>query len=164
MKKKKYRNRHQKNKVQLSIIDLKAAWKLLPTTVGVLLVTDDEAIHGITINSYFSVSLKNSILAISLSNNSNTKSLIDDIRNFSLSILSTGQKEYARFFSMKKKEVIPNNFKFLKNDKGIKYIKNSSVTFFCKPKSSEIVEDHTVIFCEIYNVNFSDKDPLIWKF
>ena len=144
--------------------DIKSAWKLLPTTVGVLLITDNSSIYGITINSFFSVSIEHSILAISLSNNSNTKSFIDDNRAFSLSILSIGQEEYANFFSKKNKELFPNNFEFLKNSKGINYIKNSSVAFFCTPKSAEIVEDHTVIFCEINDVNFTDIEPLIWKF
>ena len=148
----------------MSTKDIKSAWKLLPTTVGVLLITDNSSIYGITINSFFSVSIEHSILAISLSNNSNTKSFIDDNKVFSLSILSTGQEEYANFFSMKNKELIPNNFEFLQNNKGIKYIKNSSVVFFCSPKSAEIVEDHTVIFCEINDVNFTDIEPLIWKF
>ena len=148
----------------MSTKDIKSAWKLLPTTVGVLLITDNSSIYGITINSFFSVSIDNPILAISLSNDSKTKSFIDDNKVFSLSILSTGQEEYANFFSMKNKELIPNSFEFLKNNKGIKYIKNSSVVFFCSPKSAEIVEDHTVIFCEINDVNFTDIEPLIWKF
>ena len=136
----------------------------MPTTVGVLLITDNSSIYGITINSFFSVSIEHSILAISLSNNSNTKSFIDDNRAFSLSILSIGQEEYANFFSKKNKELFPNNFEFLKNSKGINYIKNSSVAFFCTPKSAEIVEDHTVVFCEINDVIFTDMEPLIWKF
>ena len=98
----------------MSTKDIKSAWKLLPTTVGVLLVTDKNSIYGITINSFFSVSLEFSILAISLSNDSNTKSLIDDKKGFSLSILSYGQESYANFFSKKNKDLIPNNFKFLK--------------------------------------------------
>ena len=128
------------------------------------MITDNSSIYGITINSFFSVSIEHSILAISLSNNSNTKSFIDDNRAFSLSILSIGQEEYANFFSKKNKELFPNNFEFLKNSKGINYIKNSSVAFFCNPKSAEIVEDHTVIFCEINDVIFTDMEPLIWKF
>ena len=148
----------------MSTKDIKSAWKLLPTTVGVLLITDNSSIYGITINSFFSVSIEHSILAISLSNNSNTKSFIDDNNTFSLSILSIGQEEYANFFSKKNKELFPNNFEFLKNSKGINYIKNSSVAFFCTPKSAEIVEDHTVIFCEINDVIFTDMEPLIWKF
>ena len=148
----------------MSTKDIKSAWKLLPTTVGVLLITDNSSIYGITINSFFSVSIEHSILAISLSNNSNTKSFIDDNRAFSLSILSIGQEEYANFFSKKNKELFLNNFEFLKNSKGINYIKNSSVAFFCNPKSAEIVEDHTVIFCEINDVIFTDMEPLIWKF
>jgi len=148
----------------LSTKDIKSAWKLLPTTVGVLLVTDNNSIHGITINSFFSVSIEFSILAISLSNDSNTKSLIDDNKGFSLSILSYGQESYANFFSKKNKDIIPNNFEFLKNNKGINYIKDSSVVFFCDPKSAEIVEDHTIIFCKIDDVDFTDNEPLIWKF
>ncbi len=144
--------------------DLKAAWKLLPTTVGVLLVTDNNFMHGITINSFFSVSIDHSILAISLSNNSNTKSYINNNKRFSLSILSYGQEDYANFFSKKKKELIPNNFEFLKNDMGLNYIKNSSAIFFCKPKSEQIVGDHTVVFCKIDDVDFTDRPPLIWKF
>jgi flavin reductase (DIM6/NTAB) family NADH-FMN oxidoreductase RutF len=148
----------------LSTKDIKSAWKLLPTTVGVLLVTDNNSIHGITINSFFSVSIEFSILAISLSNYSSTKSFIDDNKGFSLSILSCGQESYANFFSKKNKDLVPNNFEFLKNNKGVNYIKDSSVVFFCDPKSAEIVEDHTIIFCKIVDVDFTDNEPLIWKF
>tara|TARA_B100000902_G_scaffold397065_1_gene459740 strand:+ start:3316 stop:3762 length:447 start_codon:yes stop_codon:yes gene_type:complete len=144
--------------------ELKSAWKILPTTVGVLLITDNNSIYGITINSYFSVSLEHSLLAISLSNESNTKTFIDNKLQFSLCILSNDQKEYAYFFSKKNKESIPDSFEFLKNSNGLSYIKNSSVIFFCKPKSSKIVEDHTVVFCKINDVILNNNEPLIWKF
>ena len=36
--------------------------------------------------------------------------------------------------------------------------------FFCNPKSAEIVEDHTLLFLKIDDVDFTDNEPLIWKF
>ena len=94
-------------------MELNSAWKILPTTVGVLLVTDNDSIYGITINSYFSVSLEHSILAISLSNESKTKTFIDNKLHFSLSILAVNQKEYANFFSKKNKRSIPKSFEII---------------------------------------------------
>ena len=145
-------------------MELNSAWKILPTTVGVLLVTDNDSIYGITINSYFSVSLEHSILAISLSNKSKTKTFIDNKLHFSLSVLAVNQKEYANFFSKKNKRSIPKSFEIIKNADGLSYIKNSSVIFFCKPESSIIVEDHTVVFCKIEDVISNNYEPLIWKF
>ena len=145
-------------------MELNSAWKILPTTVGVLLVTANDSIYGITINSYFSVSLEHSILAISLSNESKTKTFIDNKLHFSLSILAVNQKEYANFFSKKNKRSIPKSFEIIKNADGLSYIKNSSVIFFCKPESSFIVEDHTVVFCKIEDVISNNYEPLIWKF
>ena len=84
--------------------NLKSAWKLIPTTVGILILkNNDDSYSGITINSFFSVSLNHSILAVSLSNDSNTMKYMDENKLFSISILNSSQREYAVFFSKKTK-------------------------------------------------------------
>ena len=144
---------------------LKSAWKLIPTTVGILILkNNDDSYSGITINSFFSVSLNHSILAVSLSNDSNTMKYMDENKLFSISILNSSQKKYAEFFSQKYKDNIPDNLIFNTNDKGVRSVKNASVVFHCEWDSSSIVKDHTIIYCKIYDVEFNNNDPLIWKF
>ena len=148
----------------MNLDHLKSAWKSIPTSVGVLIVNDIENFTGITINSFFSVSLDYSILAVSLSNNSNTMKYIDKTKIFSISILNTSQRNYANFFSKKNKLNIPNNLIFNTSKNGVKSIKDASVIFYCKLSSSNKVEDHTILYCKIYDVELNHNDPLIWKF
>ena len=144
---------------------LKSAWRLIPTTVGILILkTSKDNYSGITINSFFSVSIDYSILAVSLSNNSNTMKYMEKGTVFSISVLNSSQKEYADFFSKKDKEIIPGNFLFNTSDNGIRSIKDASIIFYCKWDSSNIVKDHTIIYSKIFDVEFNDNDPLIWKF
>ena len=92
---------------------LKSAWRLIPTTVGILILKNSKDNYsGITINSFFSVSIDHSILAVSLSNNSNTMKYMDKETVFSISVLNSSQKDYADFFSKKDKEIVPSNLLF----------------------------------------------------
>ena len=144
---------------------LKSAWRLIPTTVGILILKNSKDNYsGITINSFFSVSINYSILAVSLSNNSNTMKYMEKGTVFSISVLNSSQKEYADFFSKKDKKIIPDNLLFNTSDKGIRSIKDASIIFYCKWDSSNIVKDHTIIYSKIFDVEFNDNDPLIWKF
>ena len=144
---------------------LKSAWRLIPTTVGILILkNNDDSYSGITINSFFSVSLNYSILAVSLSNDSNTMKYMNEKKPFSISILNSSQREYAVFFSKKDKVNIPDNLIFNTNDKGVRSVKDSSVIFYCEWDSSSTVKDHTIIYCKIYDVEFNNNQPLIWKF
>ena len=145
--------------------NLKSTWKLIPTTVGILILNNnDDSYSGITINSFFSVSLNHSILAVSLSNDSNTMKYMDKGTVFSISVLNSSQKDYADFFSKKDKEIVPSNLQFNTSDEGIRSIKDASIIFYCKWNSSNIVKDHTIIYSKIFDVEFNDNDPLIWKF
>ena len=83
---------------------------------------------------------------------------------FSISVLNSSQKDYADFFSKKDKEIVPTNLLFNTSDKGIRSIKDASIVFYCKWDSSNIVKDHTIINSKIFDVEFNNKDPLIWKF
>ena len=144
---------------------LKSAWRLIPTTVGILILKNSKDNYsGITINSFFSVSIDHSILAVSLSNNSNTMKYMDKEKVFSISVLNSSQKDYADFFSKKDKEIVPTNLLFNTSDKGIRSIKDASIVFYCKWDSSNIVKDHTIIYSKIFDVEFNNNDPLIWKF
>ena len=89
---------------------------------------------------------------------------MDENKLFSISILNSSQREYAVFFSQKDKDKVPDNLIFNTNDKGVRSVKNASVVFHCEWDSSSIVKDHTIIYCKIYDVEFNNNDPLIWKF
>ena len=143
--------------------NLKVSWGKIPTGVAVLTTLEANGdIHGITINSFFSLSIKKPSLLVSISKSAKSHDLIVKDRKFGLSVLSSDQKEYGEFFSRNSKEKLPDKFDLVLMGKGIHVIKNSLIQFSCELDFMTSVSDHTLFAANIIKVNSNDSSPLLW--
>ena len=143
--------------------NLKMSWGKIPTGVAVLTTLEANGdIHGITINSFFSLSIKKPSLLVSISKSAKSHDLIVKDRKFGLSVLSSDQKEYGEFFSRNSKEKLPDKFDLVLMGKGIHVIKNSLIQFSCELDFMTSVSDHTLFAANIIKVNSNDSSPLLW--
>tara|TARA_B100001029_G_scaffold179846_1_gene191585 strand:- start:5123 stop:5596 length:474 start_codon:yes stop_codon:yes gene_type:complete len=143
--------------------NLKMSWGKIPTGVGVLTTLEKNGdVHGITINSFFSLSIKEPSIIVSISKTATSHELIIRNGKFGFSILNSNQKEYAEFFSLDNKESLPNNFELISIEEDIYVIKNSLVQFSCELSYMTSVFDHTLFAANITKVDSNDSSPLVW--
>lgn len=74
------------------------------TGVTVLTARDGAQAHGMTVNSFTSVSLKPPLVLVSLERNTRTYGLVDHTRTFAISILGEHQAELSDHFAGRNSE------------------------------------------------------------
>jgi len=143
--------------------NLKISWGKIPTGVAVLTTLENSGdLHGITINSFFSLSIKKPLVLVSISKSAVSHDLIVNNGRFGLSVLNSDQREYADFFSRNNKEKLPDKFEMITINDGIYVIENSLIQFSCELYSMNSVFDHTLFAANITKVNSNDSSPLVW--
>jgi flavin reductase (DIM6/NTAB) family NADH-FMN oxidoreductase RutF len=78
---------------------LRAAMRAWTTGVAVVAAARDSVKHGMTVNSFTSISLDPPLITISLQRTARTRELIAASGNFGLTILSVDQKELSELFA-----------------------------------------------------------------
>jgi styrene monooxygenase reductase component len=143
--------------------NLKISWGKIPTGVAVLTTLENNGdVHGITINSFFSLSIKKPSILVSISKSATSHDLIVNNGIFGLSVLNSEQKKYAEFFSRNNQEKLPDEFKFISLNDGIYVIENSLIQFSCELDFITSVSDHTLFAANVTKVNSNDSSPLVW--
>ena len=143
--------------------NLKVSWGKIPTGVAVLTTLEANGdIHGITINSFFSLSIKKPSLLVSISKSAKSHDLIVKNGKFGLSVLNSDQREHGKFFSSNSNEKLPDKFDLVLIDEDIHVIKNSLIQFSCELDFMTSVSDHTLFVANITKVNSNDSSPLVW--
>lgn len=80
---------------------LREAMRQWTTGVCVVCSRNNDRVHGMTVNSFTSVSLDPPIISVTLANNTRTSSIVLDSGVFSISILNSTQRDIAERFSGK---------------------------------------------------------------
>ena len=83
---------------------LRAAMRAWTAGVTVVATTHEGQTHGMTVNSFTSISLEPAMITISLQTGSRTHELIEASRAFGLTILSTEQSEISDIFAGRVKD------------------------------------------------------------
>ncbi len=79
--------------------NLKAAMRAWSAGVTVVTAVHEDQKHGMTVNSFTSISLDPAMITISLQSGSRTHELIASSRTFGLTILSAGQSRISDIFA-----------------------------------------------------------------
>jgi flavin reductase (DIM6/NTAB) family NADH-FMN oxidoreductase RutF len=87
------------NIMTLDSEQLRAAMRAWTTGVTVVTATHNGVTHGMTVNSFTSISLEPALIAVSLQHDSRTRELVIKSSAFGLSILSTEQQDVSELFA-----------------------------------------------------------------
>ena len=146
----------------MSDMNLKFAWSKVPTGIGIVTTIDhDGDIHGITINSFFSVSIKYPTIGFLISFKSESHDLLQNNVIFGFSLLRHDQSDYANFYSNNQSGK-PLGIEFLNLDNGVSVIRNSVVQFSCRVNKAIPLKDHSIFISDIDSFKFIDDNPLLW--
>ena len=138
-----------------------------PTGVTVLTVRTGEHIHGMTANSFTSVSLDPTLVLVCINNKNVTHQLVTRAGTFALNILSEHQIHLAQRFAHQVEQPA-NPFADIAYHTGITGapLFDDSVAYLdCKVVAAHPAGDHTIFIGEVQMAEFGnarDVNPLMW--
>ncbi len=137
------------------------------TGVTVVTIRDGDLIHGMTANSFTSVSLHPTLALISILNGSTTHEFISHAGTFAVNILSEKQESLAKRFA-KQVPVPPEPFGDIAYHTavtGAPIFDDAMAYVDCQVVAAHIAGDHTIFVGEVLDAGFGgahDANPLVF--
>jgi len=125
---------------------------------GVTVVTtmdDDNAIHGMSANSFSSVCLEPPLVLVCVAHNTNTFGFIESRGRFGVNILRNDQKEIGKYFARKPEDRhgdVEYSYTITPVCQ-VPAIKDVLVFFGCQVISSHAYGDHTIYISEVKEIS-----------
>jgi flavin reductase (DIM6/NTAB) family NADH-FMN oxidoreductase RutF len=124
-----------------------------PTGVTVVTVAcDDGNMHGVTVNSFSSVSLNPTLVLVCLDATSRTVGRIARAGVFGISVLSTGQQDIARWFANPERPAGQAMFDGVPVESGVTgcpVLAGAAASFECWQRQSYRAGDHLIVLGEV---------------
>ena len=144
---------------------LRRAMRAWTTGVAVITARYEDEQYGMTVNSFNSVSLEPPVISVALKQLTHTHALVAKSGMFSVTILSSEQKELADRFAGKTPG-ITNRFDGVQVDKlsiDAPVLKNGLAYFDCRVMNSMPIGENTLFIAEVLAVSGEGEgDPLVY--
>ncbi len=138
-----------------------------PTGVTVITVRDDAAIHGMTANSFASVSLTPPLALVCILRGSRTHQLVTRAGNFAVNILSVAQRALAQRFA--KQTPMPSepfaDIAHHRETTGAPIFDDSVAFLDCRVIAAHEAGTHTIFVGMVEAAGYGsarDASPLLW--
>lgn len=145
--------------------NLKLAMRNWTTGVCILCVQHECYHHGMTVNSFSSVSLDPPLITVTLQNDSHTRRLVNGSGFFSISILNSSQQIIAEIFSQKVRAE-KDRFKDIKTvelPEGMKAIQDALSILVCKVYNPVVFQNSTLYISEVMRIlDGPNEKPLVY--
>jgi flavin reductase (DIM6/NTAB) family NADH-FMN oxidoreductase RutF len=124
-----------------------------PTGVTVVTVASgDGTMHGVTVNSFSSVSLDPMLVLVCLSETSRTVGLIERAGAFGVSVLAAGQRNISSRFASRHRPAGPAMFDGVALEPGVTgcpVLAGAAASFECRLRQSYRAGDHLIVLGEV---------------
>ena len=127
--------------------------------VTVITVAAEDATHGMTANSFISVSLEPPLLLVSVANRARILSLIAHTGSFGISVLAEQQRAVSQQFSGRGTAGLQVPLSVLG---GVPVVPDAIASFACRLHSQFPGGDHTLILGEVLELHRHTGDPLLF--
>ena len=153
-----------------SAVDVSAfrqAMGSFPTGVTVVTVAcDDGDMHGMTVNSFSSVSLDPMLVLVCLGETSRGVGLIERAEAFVVNVLSAGQQDVSRWFANRDRpagSAMFDGVPFKPGVTGCPVLVGATASFDCQLRQSHRAGDHLIVLGEVVAlVHRSQLEPLVF--
>ena len=139
-----------------STVDVSAfrtAMGSFPTGVAVVTVAaDDGDMHGMTVNSFSSVSLDPMLVLVCLQQTSSGLGLIERAGAFAVNVLSAGQQGLSRWFANRHRPAGSEMFDGVPFEPGLTgcpVLVDAAASFDCRLRQSHRAGDHLIVLGEV---------------
>ena len=138
-----------------------------PTGVTVVTVaSDDGSMHGITVNSFSSVSLDPMLVLVCLNEASRAVGLIERAGAFVVNVLSAEQRDVSRWFANQYRPAGSKMFDGVPFEPGVTgcpVLVDAAASFDCRLRQSHRAGDHLIVLGEVVAlVHRPQLEPLIF--
>jgi flavin reductase len=151
----------------VSTVDVSAfrsAMGSFPT--GVTVASDDGNMHGITVNSFSSVSLDPMLVLVCLNETSPGVGLIERAGTFAVNVLSGGQQDLSRWFANRYRPAGSAMFDGVPLQSGVTgcpVLADATASFDCRLRQSHRAGDHQIVLGEVVAlVHRPQLEPLVF--
>jgi flavin reductase len=138
-----------------------------PTGVTVVTVAcDDGDMHGMTVNSFSSVSLDPMLVLVCLNETSRGVGLIERAEAFVVNVLSAGQQDVSRWFANRHRPAGSAMFDGVPFEPGVTgcpVLAGATASFDCRLRQSHRAGDHLIVLGEVVALMHRPQlEPLIF--
>ncbi|MGC1685732.1 MAG: flavin reductase family protein [Candidatus Acidiferrales bacterium] len=152
--------------MQVTTAEFRKALGHFATGVTVITVRrEDETVHGMTANSFTSVSLDPLEILVCVDRRALTYRYIRERKNFAVNILSEDQAALARFFARPEQDPATAQslgIEFQATERGTPVLPGSLVQLDCKLADAVEAGDHTIFIGEVVDMSAQDGRPLLF--
>lgn len=128
---------------------------------GITVVSTDyqNDVKGITVNSFMSLSLDPTLIAISIAKTASIYQIIQEVDTFGISVLSENQKEESMIYANQKEA--EKSAKFI-DLAGTPVLENALVQLSCETESAVEAGDHMIYIAKVNDLKINDGNPLLY--
>ena len=135
---------------------------------GVTVVTAERApgrVHGMTANSFTSVSLDPLLILICVNQNAQLLPLVKRQKRFGVNILKDNQQAISQYFACTEENDETEKrlgIRYRWTETGIPLLEEALVHLACNVVASHAAGDHTIFIAEVESVDVYDGEPLLY--
>jgi flavin reductase (DIM6/NTAB) family NADH-FMN oxidoreductase RutF len=135
---------------------------------GVTVVTAERApgrVHGMTANSFTSVSLDPLLILICVSHNAQLLPMVQKHKRFGVNILKDHQRAISEYFARTEESAETEKrlgIRYRWTEAGIPLLEDALVHLACEVVDSHVAGDHTIFIAKVGNVEIYDGEPLLY--
>jgi flavin reductase (DIM6/NTAB) family NADH-FMN oxidoreductase RutF len=135
---------------------------------GVTVVTAERApgcVHGMTANSFTSVSLDPPLILICVSHGAQLLPMVQRQKRFGINILKDNQRAISRYFARTEEDAETEKrlgIRYRWTKTGVPLLEDALVHLACSVVDSYVAGDHTIFVAEVEGVEIYDGEPLLY--
>jgi flavin reductase (DIM6/NTAB) family NADH-FMN oxidoreductase RutF len=144
---------------------LRGAARRFATGVTIFAVSTAKGTHGLTANSFVTLSLHPALVGVSVRRDGWTSRLTRDVRGFGVSVLHNGQAHYAKHYATRDRSGLPQPPLLMSDTPAPAPIVPGCVAYFvCELADIHAIGDHDLIVGAVVSCAAPDaeRSPLIF--
>lgn len=140
-------------------IEFRSTMASFATGVAVVTMPDGESVHGITVSSFASASLKPPLISFLIDRGAHAHDLLDKAERFAVSILRSDQQAVSDLFAGRPVPVQEP----LTEEPGFPVVRNALAWMICTPHATADAGDHTLFLGRVQETSFDlNGKPLLY--
>jgi flavin reductase (DIM6/NTAB) family NADH-FMN oxidoreductase RutF len=137
-----------------------------PTGITVITAASEPGrVHGMTANSFTSVSLDPMLILVCVDENAKLLSYLQEQRRFGVSILKDTQQAFSEYFARPRQdpaEEVRLGIRFIWTQTGIPLLEDALAHLACNVVLQHTAGDHTIFVGEVESLELREGQPLVY--
>jgi flavin reductase (DIM6/NTAB) family NADH-FMN oxidoreductase RutF len=149
--------------MQVTSEEIKESMRCWTTGVAIVSCRYQDEIHGMTVNSFISISIDPPLVAVTLAKNTRTKKLVDQTKLFGVTILSEGQAHISERFAGRTADTSKfQGIETFELESGIPFISGGSAVFECSVQYTYEMNDSVLYIALVQKTQSKFASPLVY--